>query len=72
MARVGPSVLSRGGTVLGHGRSARSPGQPRLSDAKPWLVVEERGVRASEGDTGLLARELVFAIVLVWDTADTG
>jgi hypothetical protein len=34
--------------------------------------VDERGVRAPEGDTGLLVPELVFAIVLVWDTADTG
>ena len=44
----------------------------RLSDAKPWLVGEELGVRACEGDTGLLVPELVFASMLVWDTADTG
>lgn len=53
-------------------RWARSHGQPRLSDAKPWLVVEERGVRARESDAGQLVPELVFPIVLVWDTADTG
>ena len=29
-------------------------------------------MRLCEGDTGLLVPELVFAIVLVWDTADTG
>src|SRR4051794_8018723 len=61
MARVGPSAC-QGQEVLGHGRWARSHGQPRLSDAKSWLAVEERGVRACEGDTGLLVPDLVFAI----------
>lgn len=44
----------------------------RLSDATPGSFVEKRGVPVCEGDTGLLVPELVLAMVLVWDTADTG
>jgi hypothetical protein len=44
----------------------------RLRVAKPWLCVEEHGVRSRDRDLGLLLPEQTFAVVLLWEAAQTG
>jgi hypothetical protein len=56
---------------MGSGHNATQTAR-RLRAAKPWLIVEERGVRARSADTSLVLREHVFAVLLLWEAAELG